>query len=262
MDICGLQFDLAWEDRAANHAAVTRLIDEAALAPGSLLVLPELFASGFTMNVARAADTTAAETEHFLASLAQRHHLTVLGGVGRQLPNGRGANEALAFDPSGNLLCRYRKIHSFSPAGENQAYQAGSALAHFPWNGFTVAPLICYDLRFPEVFRASPADLFCVLASWPERRHHHWTTLLQARAIENQAFVLGLNRCGSDPHAHYAGGSLLLDPQGDILAAAAAAPALLRAPISPHPAASWRAAFPAQRDRRRDLFPSRDLPAT
>lgn len=262
MEICGLQFNPAWEDRAANWATVAQLLREAspALAPGSLLVLPELFASGFSMDVSRTADSAAAETEHFLAALAQQHRVTVLGGVARQLPCGRGANEALAFDPSGQLLCRYRKIHSFSPAGESEAYLAGSSLAHFPWNGFQVAPLICYDLRFPEVFRASSADLFCVIASWPDRRQNHWSTLLQARAIENQAFVLGLNRCGTDPHASYAGGSLLLDPQGHTLAAAAAAPTLLRAAISPETAATWRAAFPALRDRRRDLFPS--SPAT
>ena len=258
MDICGLQFNLTWENRAANFAAVAQLLSQAtpALAPGSLLVLPELFASGFSMDVSRAADSAAAETEHFLAALAQQYRVTVLGGVARQLPCGRGANEALAFDPSGTLLCRYRKIHSFSPVGENHAYQAGSALAHFSWNGFRVAPLICYDLRVPEVFRASPADLFCVIASWPDRRQNHWSTLLQARAIENQAFVLGLNRCGSDPHASYAGGSLLLDPQGHILAAAGDSPVLLRTAISPDTATAWRAAFPALRDRRRDLFPS------
>jgi predicted amidohydrolase len=215
--------------------------------------------SGFSMNVAAAADTSAGETEVFLARMARHYHLTILGGLARQLSDGKGANEAVAFGPDGSLLCRYRKIHSFSPAGETGAFRAGHEIVTFPWNGFTVCPLICYDLRFPELFRAAVArgtDLFCVIANWPDRRHQHWTTLLQARAIENQAFVLGVNRSGADPHFHYAGGTSLTDPHGATLAAAGDGPELLRATPSPGTAAAWRAAFPALRDRRTDLFPA------
>jgi len=259
MELCALQLDLVWEDRASNFAAVAAAVAAASPnpAPGSLLVLPEMFSSGFSMNVSRAADTSAAETETFLADLARSHQIYVLGGLARQLPDGTGANEALAFSPHGNLLARYRKIHSFSPAGEAQAFTAGTEIVTFPWNGFTVAPVICYDLRFPELFRAATAagaDLFCVIANWPERRQLHKTILLRARAIENQAFVLGLNRCGTDPHFSYAGASALIDPHGEILAEAGSTPTLLRATISPDTTAAWRAAFPALRDRRTDLF--------
>lgn len=259
MEIGALQFDPVWENPAANFAAVEAALAGAdpPLPAGSLLVLPELFACGFSMNVAQAADGPAAETETFLACLARRFSLTVLGGVGRQLPDGTGANEALAFGPDGALLARYRKIHLFSPAGESQAFTPGEKVVTFPWNGFTVAPVICYDLRFPELFRAgveAGADLFCVIASWPERRHAHWTTLLRARAIENQAFVLGVNRTGADPHASYAGGSVLHDPQGAVVADGGSTPTLLRAAISPAAVQSWRDQFPALRDRRPDLF--------
>ena len=261
MELCALQFDITWEDRAANFATVSQALDSArpALAPGSLFVLPEMFSSGFSMNVSQAADTPAAETENFLASLARQHRIYVLGGLSRQLPDGTGANEALAFSPDGSLLARYRKIHSFSPAGEAQAFTAGSEIVTFPWNGFTVAPVICYDLRFPELFRAATAagaDLFCVIANWPDRRQQHKTILLRARAIENQSFVLGLNRCGSDPHFHYAGASAIIDPHGEVLAEAGSGPSLLRATISAETAAAWRAQFPALRDRRTDLFPA------
>ncbi len=261
MEVCALQYDLVWEDRAANFAIVESALAAAqpALFPGSLLVLPEMCSSGFSMNVATAADTEIGETEDFLAGLASQHQCTVLGGLARQLPDGKGANEAVAFGPDGSLRCRYRKIHSFSPAGEAGAFRAGREVVTFPWNGFTVCPLICYDLRFPEVFRAASAqgaDLFCVIANWPDRRHRHWTTLLQARAIENQAFVLGVNRSGADPHFQYAGGSALVDPHGEIPVEAGPSPALLRATISAETAAAWRAAFPALRDRRIDLFPA------
>lgn len=260
MELCALQYDLVWEDRRANFAAVSAALATASprVAAGSLLVLPEMFSSGFSMNVLQAADTIAAETEVYLAQLAREHSLFVLGGLARQLPDGTGANEALAFSPAGTLLARYRKIHSFSPAGEAQAFTAGAAVVTFPWNGFTVAPLICYDLRFPELFRAATAagaDLFCVIANWPDRRQSHKTILLRARAIENQAFVLGLNRCGSDPHFSYAGASALVDPHGEIVVEAGSTPTLLRATISAETATAWRAAFPALRDRRTDLFP-------
>jgi predicted amidohydrolase len=259
MELCALQLDLVWEDRAANFAAVEAALAAAAprLAPGSLLVLPEMFSSGFSMNVSRAADTSAAETEIFLAALARAHQIYVLGGLARQLPDGSGANEACAFSPHGNLLARYRKIHSFSPAGEAGAFTAGREIVTFPWNGFTVAPVICYDLRFPELFRAATAagaDLFCVIANWPDLRQQHKTILLRARAIENQAFVLGLNRCGTDPHFSYAGASALIGPQGEILTEAGSTPTLLRATLSPDTTAAWRTAFPALRDRRTDLF--------
>lgn len=270
MELAGLQFNLSWENRAGNFDTISTVLKNAepALTRGSLLVLPELFATGFTMNVGAAADSCSAETEVFLRNLAVTHGISVLGGVLRQLPDGSGANEAVAFGPDGGMICRYRKIFPFSPSGEADAFTAGSEIRTFAWNGFTVAPLICYDLRFPEAFRAAAAagaDLFCVMANWPDRRHAHWTTLLRARAIENQAFVLGVNRSGSDPYFHYAGGSMILDPQGATLAEAGPEPAtavadappprLLRSTISPETTASWRAQFPALRDRRPDLFP-------
>ena len=261
MELCALQFDLVWEDRTANFGAVRRAVVEAApaLAPGSFLVLPEMFSSGFSMNVLQAADTPAAETEVFLATLAREHGIYVLGGLARQLPDGTGANEAVAFSPEGTLLARYRKIHSFSPAGEAEAFTAGTGIITFAWNGFIVAPVICYDLRFPELFRAATsagADLFCVISNWPDRRQHPQSILLRARAIENQAFVLGVNRCGSDPNFTYAGASVLIDPHGEILTEAGSSATLLRATISPETTAAWRASFPALRDRRTDLFPA------
>ncbi len=259
MEICGLQLDLAWENRDGNFSAVDRLLTSAEppLAPGSLLVLPEMFSSGFSMDVSRAADTAAGETEAFLSGLARNHGITVLGGVCRRLPDGAGANEAVAFDPSGTLLCRYRKIQPFSPSGEDTAFQAGDRIVTFPWNGFTVAPFICYDLRFPELFRAASragADLFCVIANWPDRRQQHKTLLLRARAVENQAFALGVNRTGSDPNFHYAGASVLVDPMGEIVAEAGTDPAFVRAAISPETTAAWRTAFPALRDCRSPEF--------
>ena len=129
----------------------------------------------------------------------------------------RGRNEAVAFGPDGSETARYCKLHPFSYAGETDHYAPGAEVVTFDWEGITVAPLICYDLRFPEAFRAAVrkgAELYAVIANWPEPREQHWAALLDARAIENQAYVLGVNRVGSDPNTAYAGRSRIIDPRG------------------------------------------------
>ena len=150
-------------------------------------------------------------------------------------------------------MARYRKLQPFSLSGEAETYPAGERLVTFPWQGFTVAPFICYDLRFPELFRAAVdrgADLFAVIGNWPSRRHQHWSILLRVRAIENQAFAIGVNRAGADPEFTYLGGSVILGPQAEVLAEADDAVSVIRAPVSHQTVVQWRAQFPALRDRR------------
>jgi predicted amidohydrolase len=133
----------------------------------------------------------------------------------------RVRNKALLFTPQGELGGFYAKRRPFTPGGESEHYIAGEKTAVFNLPGCRVAPLICYDLRFPELFRASAAthqpELFVVIANWPQKRILHWTRLLQARAIENQAFVVGVNRVGTDPFYIYTGHSSIVDFNGDIL---------------------------------------------
>ena len=218
MNIIAIQLDSVWENKAANFERARAQVELAAPRPNSLILLPEMFACGFTMNAAAMADSER-ETETFLAEIAQRYRICLLGGVARRAPgpDGRAFNEAVAYGPDGSELARYCKHHLFSPAGEERHYAAGNAIVTFPWQGFSVAPAICYDLRFPELFRravSQGATLFCVIANWPGVRHEHWTTLLRARAIENQACVAAVNRCGRDPHHAYAGGSMIIDSRG------------------------------------------------
>ena len=123
--------------------------------------------------------------------------------------------------------------------------------ALFPWGGFTVAPFVCYDLRFPELFRAAArkgADLLVVIAAWPVKRIEHWLTLLRARAIENQAWVVGVNRCGREPHFIYNGRSVVVDPHGAIVADAGEIEKVLAASVDAEAVRAWRAEFPALRD--------------
>src|SRR4030095_7656034 len=121
---------------------------------------------------------------------------------------------------AGDLLARYLKQRPFSGGGEDLAHERGGSPVTFEWGGLRIAPLICYDLRFPEVFRAAVragAEMLAVIAAWPLVRIDHWITLLRARAIENQAYVIGVNRCGRDPEFVYPGRSLVVDPHGAVL---------------------------------------------
>ena len=222
MNVVALQFDIAWEDKRANFDTVRNLLLQAAPATGSLVALPEMFATGFSMNVTKVADSYGGEVEKFLGELARQFKVWLVAGAAMKARDGRARNKALVFSPDGELVAFYAKMRPFTLGGEADHYTAGERPITFRWEGCTVAPFICYDLRFPELFRQAAADhqpeLFVVIANFPEKRIQHWVTLLQARAIENQAYVVGVNRIGTDPYYTYPGRSLIISPQGAILA--------------------------------------------
>jgi predicted amidohydrolase len=196
------------------------------------VALPEMFATGFSMNVAAIAQPRGGQTEQFLAATAREHGIFLAGGVVTPGAKGRGRNEAVVYNPEGLEVARYAKLHCFSPAQEHEHYESGNEVVMFDWAGIPTALFICYDLRFPEVFRAAAArgaKLFVVIANWPTARVDHWLALLTARAIENQAYVLGVNRCGATPKLEYPGRSLILDPRGRIVADAGAGEIALEA---------------------------------
>ena len=142
-----------------------------------------MFATGFSMNVAAITDSASRETENFLARTAAQHKIFVLGGTVNSDSDGRGRNECVVFSPEGIEVARYCKLHPFTLGGEAQHYAAGSKVQIFRVAQFTVAPFICYDLRFPEIFRAAVrrgANLFTVIDNWPSTRIDHWTTHAQS----------------------------------------------------------------------------------
>jgi predicted amidohydrolase len=257
MNIIALQTDIVWEDKPANFDNVRRLIEAAAPAPGTLVVLPEMFATGFSLNVAAIAESPDHETDCFLAHTAREFKIHLLAGLVTMDEDGKGRNQAVLFDPDGTEKLCYTKIHPFSYAGETDHFVAGSEILLFEWAGFKVCPFICYDLRFPEIFRQAVCrgvNLFVVIANWPKRRKHHWEILLQARAIENQAYVVGVNRTGADPKVSYHGHSQIIDPQGRILARAAEEETVVTAEISLAELKVYRERFPALRDIRPEFF--------
>jgi predicted amidohydrolase len=222
VNVLALQFDITWENKPANFEKVRRLLAQASPEKDSLVVLPEMFATGFSMNVKAIAEQYGGETEQFLASVAREFAIRLIAGAAMRCHDGKVRNKALVFSPEGKLIAFYAKMHPFTPGGEADHYTAGEQPVAFRWGECTVSPFVCYDLRFPEIFREAAAvhqpELFTVIASWPEKRIQHWIRLLQARAIENQAYVLGVNRVGSDPYYAYSGRSMIVDPLGEILA--------------------------------------------
>jgi predicted amidohydrolase len=253
MKLYCVQHHIAWENKRENFARVETLLSMAKPEAGSLVLLPEMFATGFSMNAGAIAEERGRETDQFLSAKAKQFSVFLLGGVVTPHSKGKGFNQCVVFSPEGAEVARYSKIQPFTPGGESDNYQAGQEVVTFPWQGFVVAPFVCYDLRFPEHFRAATrrgAQLITVISSWPAARIQHWVTLLQARAIENQAYVAGVNRCGTDPKFTYTGRSLIVSPKGDILADAGNGETVISADVSLDELMTYRKDLPFLADMR------------
>lgn len=246
-----VQLDIAWEDAVANRDRIAGLLDRHPVARGDLVVLPEMAFTGFSLDPQRTlADAEA--NEAFLRETAIRLGCTLVGGTA-SAGQRTAANQSLAFGPDGTLLARYTKLQPFTLGGEAAAYEPGDAVVLFDWAGLRIAPLICYDLRFPEHFRAAVrqgAEAFVVIANWPVRRIHHWLALLQARAIENLALVVGVNRCGTDPKSTYNGRSIVVSPHGHVVADAGERERVVAVAVDGEEIRQWRREFPALADMR------------
>lgn len=257
MIVLGVQLDIAWEDKDANHTRIEAMLDAADVPRGAFVLLPELGDTGFSFDLARIADD---RTLPWARALATRLGVWIQAGFARRGPDGRGRNCAAMVGPDGVVVGTYEKVHPFSYGREIEHFTGGGHLTVGTCAGAGVCPLICYDLRFPELWRLGalasdrPAEVFTIGASWPDARQSHWRTLMIARAIENQAYVVGVNRVGRDPHLSYAGGSLIVAPSGEVLAEAGDTPAVIRADLDLDAMRRWREEFPALRDARPELL--------
>lgn len=253
MNVVALQFDIIWENPEANYALVEEMVRQEPPAEGDLLVLPEMFSTGFSMNTGTTFELnrTLGRSADFLRKLATSYKCEVIGGMVWPDVTDRPGNFSVWMSSQGEVRSAYQKICPFSMVGEDQAHEAGDAVTIVEWNGIRVALLICYDLRFPELFRsalARGAEMFVVIANWPAKRASHWTRLLEARAIENMAYVVGVNRTGSDPDFPYPGQSRIIDPLGEVLADAGPEAGMIRSEINPELVRKWRHDFPAYQD--------------
>lgn len=251
MKVAALQTDVAWEDPAASFPRLEPQIAAAAAAGARLVALPEMYACGFSMATERIAEPPEGPSTAFLRRQAERHGLWMAGSLPeRERAGERPFNTLVLAGPRGELH-RYRKIHPFSAAGEDVHYQAGQATVTVEIEGVRWSLFVCYDLRFADDFWAVAAetDAYLVVANWPEARRRHWQALLEARAIENQAWVVGVNRVGSGGSLRYRGDSRIVDPLGEVVAAAADQETMLLAEVDPARVAETRTALPFLRDR-------------
>ena len=255
MKVAAVQHDIDWEQPELTRKRVAPLIAQAAQAGARLVALTEMYATGFSMRTERIAEDEGGPNEQFLIDQAREHGCWVLASIAQFGQDGRARNNAVLAAPDGTVQ-RYAKIHPFSYAREHEYYAAGERFLTVDIAGVRTSLFVCYDLRFADEFwaLADSTDLYVVVANWPEPRREHWRTLLRARAIENQAYVLGVNRVGSVQGAkreqHYVGDSALIDPLGGTVVEAALQETVLVAEVDPDVVARVRRDLPFLPDRR------------
>jgi len=216
MKIALIQTDPAWEAPGANLARAEEWVREA---DADLVVLPEMFPTGFTMNAAAAADTMDGKGPQAMREMAARHGKAVMGSMAIA-EGGRFFNRMFFATPDGGLKY-YDKRHLFRMSGENGIYTPGRERPVWEYMGVRMLPLVCYDLRFPVWIRnRGDYDMIVTAAAWPAPRAAVWRTLLRARAIENLCYVAGVNRTGDDPNTSYDGDTALIDFMGNPVAEA------------------------------------------
>lgn len=275
MKVAAIQHDIVWEDRDANFARLAPMIAAAAGAGARLVLLAEMFSVGFSMETHKLREPFDGPSAQYLSEMARTHACWVGGSVPElagpldappdadPVPDPdadpgaeRPANCFVLAAPDGTRH-RYRKLHPFSYAKEDEHFVAGTSyttvdIAVPGERSLRTSLFVCYDLRFADEFwaLAPDTDLYLVPANWPERRRHHWRSLLVARAIENQAYVVGCNRVGRSPTLDYAGDSMIVDPLGETLASAAGGESIVVADVDPEQVRAVRARFPFIADRR------------
>lgn len=243
-----VQHDIVWEDRDANFARLAPQVARAAAAGADLVLLSETFSTGFSMTPG-IGEPEGGPSSRFLLEQAAEHGVWVAGSCPEVASDGDlPFNSFVLAGPDGTVH-RYRKLHPFTHGGEHERFRAGAGPVTVEIGGLRVTPFVCYDLRFADVFwrAAADTDVYLVTANWPSARRLHWQTLLQARAIENQAYVVGCNRVGTaGDGTEHAGDSRIVSPMGELLATASGVETLVVADVD-------AAEVSATRDRLRFL---------
>lgn len=252
MIVAGIQHDIVWENPHENFARLAPMIERAAAGGARLVVLTEMYATGFSMKTDRIAEPVDGPSARFLVDQAREHGVWVCATVpersdGSELP----FNQLVLAAPDGSTH-RYAKIHPFTYGNEHRHYDAGDRFLTVDVEGTRCAFFVCYDLRFADEFwaLADTTDCYVVPANWPAARREHWMGLLRARAIENQAYVVGVNRVGTGGRLDYSGDSMIVDPFGEVVAQAGDAETAISADVDPKRVESVRSEYPFIQDRR------------
>jgi len=258
MQVALAQIDIKFGDPDENYRRVAAAVKQAAIQQAAVVVLPEMWNTGYALTALnQLADRDGARTQTFLADLARQYHINLVGGSVAVARNGHYYNEMLVVNRQGALLSRYDKVHRFGLMREDQYITAGQTENRFVLDEVPAMGVICYDIRFPEWLRKQAAQgpqVIFVSAEWPTVRLPQWRILLQARAIENQAYVVAVNRVGSDPDNDFGGQSLVIDPLGQVMAETQDQPIVVTAKIDLQQVAAVRGSMPVFADRRTELY--------
>lgn len=250
------QIDMGFEHKQYARTLCQEMILTGAKENVDFMVFPEMTLTGFTVNIKELGEAfETSETIQFFKQQAILHHMAICFGL-PIVDSQKAENQCVILSATGELLANYAKIHPFSFGTEKEFYTGGTTLAFCQIKDFTLSPFICYDLRFPEIFQiaSKQSTLLVVIANWPVSRKEDWSILLKARAIENQAFVVGVNRAGTGGGLVYFGDSMVISPRGKILAQAKDGTNLTTFDISCEEALQCRNKFPLKSDRRPELY--------
>ncbi len=221
MKVACVQMDIRFGNPEENFLQVEKRIREAASLGGEIIVLPEMWNTAYALNeLDELADKEGRKTKQLLTKLAKELHVHIIGGSVSTKRGESYYNTMYVVNKEGEVISQYDKAHLFNLMNEHLFLEAGNEKNLFSIQGAQMAGVICYDLRFPEWFRThalAGAKVIFVPAQWPSKRVDHWRTLLQARAIENQCYIVAVNRVGEDPDNEYNGHSMVVSPWGEVL---------------------------------------------
>ena len=254
MQFHALQYDVVSDDYKTTRTRIEKQIEVANPNKGDFVVLQEMSDTGWSMKLS---EISGIGTVDWACGIAKRDGIWLQVGWADCL-GGRGTNCVSICSPAGEPVATYTKVFTCNPLREGDYYDAGNELVVVDLGGMTVCPLICYDVRFPELWRPAAVagvDVFTVSSSWPQGRISQWRSLLVARAIENQAFVVASNRIGKDEFGTWGGDSLICNPLGDMLGEASESETeTISADIGEEIVRNWKKEFPVLEDIRDELI--------
>ncbi|WP_313890863.1 carbon-nitrogen family hydrolase [Psychrobacillus sp.] len=258
MKIACVQLDIAFGEPKDNFSKVENKICEAASLGAEIVVLPEMWNTGYDLTrLEEIADVEGIETKNLFSKLSKELQIHIVGGSVSTKKGGKFYNTMYVTNASGELIAEYDKAHLFKLMDEHLYLEAGNEKNLFTLDGIKMGGIICYDLRFPEWTRAhtlNGAKIMFIPAEWPDKRIDHWKTLLQARAIENQSFVVAVNRVGQDPNNTFDGNSMVIAPWGEVLWTGANEETVEIIEVNLAEIEEVRSRIPVFQDRREELY--------
>jgi omega-amidase len=258
MKVACVQMDIYYGEPEKNFAAIENYIKTAALSNADTIVFPEMWNTGYALTeLNNLADKNGEKTRELLAKLAKEYNMNIVGGSVATKRNDSFFNTMYVANRAGKVIAQYDKAHLFKLMNEHLFMNAGQSVNTFELDGITCGGVICYDLRFPEWIRSHILDgakIMFIPAEWPTKRIDHWQLLLQARAIENQCFIVAVNRVGSDPGNEFNGHSMVIAPWGELLISGQTDEGIYYADLDLQEVDHVRKTIPVFQDRRTDLY--------